>query len=56
MEDVGSREDISEKARMAQTPFHPDKRDKVDFYMMALEIINLKEGVKDESLATYEKV
>ena len=48
LEGVGSREEIAEKARMAQTPFHPDKRDKVDFYMMALEIINLKEVVKDE--------
>ena len=47
LEDSGWREDTTERARMAQTPRRPDKREKVDLDIMALETINLEEVVKD---------
>ena len=40
-EDVGSMEDTSERARMAQTPHHPDKRENIDLDMMALDTFKL---------------
>ena len=54
-EEAGRREDTAERAKMTQTPHHPDKREKVDLYMMALDIINLEEVGKDKGLATYER-
>ena len=47
LEDSGWREDTTERARMAQTPRRPDKREKFDLDIMALETINLEEVVKD---------
>ena len=45
-----------ERSWKAQTLLLPDIMNKVDFYMIALEPINLEEMGKDEGLATYEKV
>jgi len=54
--DSGRREDTAVRARMAQIPCRPDKREKVDLDMMTLDTINLEEVGKDEGLATHEKV
>ena len=45
-----------ERARMSQTPYCPDKREKVDLEMMALGTIKLEEVGKDKDLVTYERV
>ena len=42
-EDIGRMEDMAERSGMAQTPRRPDKREKVDLDMMALETINTGE-------------
>ena len=55
-EDTGRREDMTKRDRKSQTPRRPEKREKVDFYMMALDTINLEEVGNDEGLYTYEKV
>ena len=55
-ENEGKREDTSERARSAKKTHRPDKKEKIDLDMMALDTINLVEVGKDEGLATYEKV
>ena len=41
---------------MSQNPHRPDKREKVDLDMMALESINMEEVGNDEGLEIYENV
>ena len=55
-EDVGRREDTTDRSRIPQTPHHPDKREKIDLEMTTHDTINLEEVGKDEGLIIYEKV
>ena len=47
---------MSKRSSRTQTPFHRDKREKVDLDMMALVTIVLEEVGKDKIFTTYEEV
>ena len=55
-EDLGRREDTTDKDRTAQTPRSPVKGKQTDLDMMDLDNINLEEVGMDESLNIYEKM